>query len=209
MKKLIIIGGSGFGKEVIWLVQDLKQYDILGILDDRLEKDSTFFNYPILGKVEDAEKYKDCCFAIAIGSPRVRELIYKKLQALGIINFPNLIHPSVIHSSSVSMGKGNIICAGTILTTDIVLGDFNIINLSCTVGHDTQILNFCTVAPLSAISGNVTLNNLVEIGTGANIRQGLTIGQGSMLGMGGVLTKSIELENQIFVGNPASFLKQI
>ena len=61
---------------------------------------------------------------------------------------------------------------------------------------------------MAAISGNVTLHDLVEVGTGAVIRQGLTLEGGSMLGMGGVLTKNIP-EKFIFAGNPAKKLKEI
>lgn len=206
MQDLIIIGGSGFGKEVIWLAQETNQFTVIGILDDNALPGSKILNIPVLGKVSDVSKYASASFSIAIGNPRVRQKIANKLLDLGIKNFANLIHPSVSRSKYIEMGIGNIICAGATLTTDIVFGDHNIININSTVGHDCRINNFCTVAPLVAISGNVTLNNLVEVGTGAVIRQGLTLEAGSMLGMGGVLTKNIE-SNQIFIGNPAKFFK--
>ena len=71
-----------------------------------------------------------------------------------------------------------------------------------------MIEDFVTLAPMVAISGNVYLNKLVEVGTGAAIRQGLKIEQGGMLGMGGILTKDIS-ENSLFVGNPAKKLKSL
>ena len=85
---------------------------------------------------------------------------------------------------------------------------YGILNLNVTVGHECDIKDFVTIAPMAAISGNVTLNTLVEVGTGAVIRQGLTLETGSMLGMGGVLTKNIP-ERFIFAGNPAKKLKEI
>lgn len=206
MQDLIIIGGSGFGKEVIWLAQETNQFNVIGVLDDNASPDSKILNIPVLGKVSDASKYTNASFTIAIGNPRVRQKLANKLVDMGITKFANLIHPSVNRSKFIEMGIGNIICAGATLTTDIVFGNHNIININSTVGHDCHIKDFCTVAPLVAISGNVTLSNLVEVGTGAVIRQGLTLESGSMLGMGGVLTKNIE-KNQIFIGNPAKIFK--
>lgn len=206
MKDLIIVGGSGFGKEVIWLAEETRQFHIVGILDDKTPKGSTFFGREILGGVDDASRFKNSHFIIAIGNPRVRKVVHDRLKSSGATLFPNLIHPSVIYSSSIQLGSGNIICAGTVLTTDITIGNQNIINLNCTIGHDSTIKDYCTIAPLVAISGNVSLENFVEVGTGASIRQGICIKPGGMLGMGGILTKDIG-ENQIFVGNPAKYLK--
>lgn len=206
MEDLIVVGGSGFGKEVIWLAEQTGQFNIIGVIDDNSERGAHFYGKRILGKTEEAKNFKKTNFIIAIGNPRVRKLVYEKLINSGACLFPNLIHPSVIMSNTVEIGSGNIICAGTILTTDIALGNQNIINLNCTVGHDTVIGNFCTIAPMVAISGNVHLDDLTEVGTSASIRQGIKISKGGMLGMGGVLTKNID-ENQIFVGNPAKFLK--
>ena len=82
-------------------------------------------------------------------------------------------------SSFVSMGEGNIICAGNILTVNVVLGDFVILNLSCTVGHDAVIESFVTVYPGVNISGCVKIGQGVELGTGSKIIQGIAVGSNS------------------------------
>lgn len=209
MEKLIIVGTGGFGKEVAWLAQTIGTFEIVGFLDDAKDKNEIFYGYKILGKIEEASNFKEFSFAIAIGSPRTRKHIYNKLTDMKISNFPNLISPNAILSNTIQIGQGNIICSGATLTTDIQLGHFNIINLNSTVGHDCIFHNFITIAPIVAISGNTTLKELVEVGTGSSIRQGLTLAEGSMLGMGGVLTKNIENKNQIFIGNPAKYFKDL
>ena len=42
---------------------------------------------------------------------------------------------------------GVIICAGVRLTNNIKVGNFSILNLNATVGHDTIIEHFVNVAP--------------------------------------------------------------
>lgn len=208
MKDLIVVGGGGFAKEVIWLANDCNRR-VLGVLDDNIEVQSSVIQgAQVIGSVADWTNYSDCEFIIAIGSPRTRRKVVDKMCSTGQPSFATLIHPSVRYSNTVTSAEGTIICAGCVLTVDIRLGAHNIINLNVTVGHECTFGNFVTVAPMAAISGNVNLQNLVEVGTGATIRQGIDIAYGAMLGMGGVLTKSIP-ERTIFAGNPAKKLKDI
>ena len=208
MKDLIIIGGGGFAKEVIWLANDCNRR-VRGVLDDSVETHNTQIQgAEVLGDVSSWVNYKDCDFIIAIGSPRTRLKVLERMLTFGKPEFATLIHPSVWLSNTVSIGKGSIICAGSILTADVNLGKHNILNLNVTVGHECEFADYVTVAPMVAVSGNVKLECLVEVGTGAVIRQGLTLNDGSMLGMGAVLTKNIP-ERMIYAGNPAKKLKEI
>ena len=208
MKDLIIIGGGGFTKEVIWLANDCNR-KVRGVLDDSVETHNTQFQgAKVLGNVSSWVNYKDCDFIIAIGSPRIRLKVLERMLTFGKPDFATLIHPSVRLSNTVSIGKGTVICAGSILTADIKIGKHNILNLNVTVGHECEFADYVTVAPMVAVSGNVKLKSLVEVGTGAVIRQGLTLNDGSMLGMGAVLTKNIP-ERMIYAGNPAKKLKEI
>jgi len=207
MKDIIIIGGGGFAKEVIWLASDCNR-SVLGVLDDNQNVHNTYIQgVKILGGIEGWTKYKNCEFIIAVGSPRTRSIILNKMLSKGIPVFATLIHPSVRYSNTVAIGEGSIICIGCILTVNVNIGKHNILNLNVTVGHGVEFDDFVTIAPMVAVSGNVTLKEKVEVGTGAVIRENLTLNKGSMLGMGGVLTKNID-PLAIFAGNPAKKLKE-
>ncbi|MDX1303660.1 acetyltransferase [Photobacterium sp.] len=208
MDKLIVVGGGGFAKEIIWLAKDCN-FDVVGVLDDSPDMEGqTVLGVPVLGTISSWCQHRNCKFVIAIGSPRTRILVAKKMLTVGNPTFATLIHPSVINSKHVSIGEGTMVCAGSILTVDVEIGQHCILNLNVTVGHETTFLDFVTVAPMAAVSGNVILETGVEVGTGASIKQGLTLSSGAMLGMGGVLTKNIA-PNLIFAGNPAKKLKEM
>lgn len=208
MKDIIVVGGGGFAKEVIWLANDCNR-KVRGVLDDSAQTHNTQVQgATVLGNVAEWVNYKNCEFIIAIGSPRTRRNVLNKMLTLGEPDFATLTHPSVRLSNTVSIDEGSIICAGSILTADISLGKHNILNLNVTVGHECEFADYVTVAPMVAVSGNVKLQPLVEVGTGAVIRQGLELAEGSMLGMGGILTKNIP-ERMIYAGNPAKKLKEI
>lgn len=207
MKKLIVVGYGGFGREVLWLAEDCG-YEVLGFLDDAVAP-GAYGTYQVLGAVSDWKNYEGVHFVVAIGNPRVRRHVVNKMQAQGERpKFATLVHPSVVVSSKVTFGRGTMICAGTVGTVDFTVGNHVIVNLKCTIAHDDHIADFVTVAPLVAISGDVTLESGVEVGTAASIRQGVTMASGSTLGMGGVLTKDTD-PNKVYIGSPAKPFKDI
>lgn len=208
MKDIIVIGASGFGKEVLWLAKRLNR-NVIGFLDDTPEKQNTeLCGCLVIGKIDDFTKFDNIEFVIAIGSPRGRDLVFRKMMASGTPQFATLIDPTVVVGENIKIGDGSLICAGVILTVDICVGKQVIINLNSTIGHDVVIENFVTIAPNVSISGNVNLANKVEVGTNATIKQKITVGQGAMVGMGSVVTKNVE-ENKLIVGNPARAIKTI
>lgn len=207
MKKLIVVGFGGFGREVSWLGKDCG-FDVLGFLDDS-SPIGNLGRYTVLGKVNDWVKFRDCFFVVAVGNPRTRKKIVENMASLGEVPWATLVHPSVPYDKeSVLIGKGSMICAGVVMTVDATIGQHVIVNIKSTVAHDDQIGDFVTVAPLVAISGNVELGAGAEVGTGACIRQGISMGEGAMLGMGGVLTKDVPA-NEIYLGSPARPFKAL
>lgn len=109
-------------------------------------------------------------------------------------------------SSYVEIGIGTIICAGSIITTNIYIGNHVIINLICTIGHDAIIKDFCTLHPGINVSGNVILEECTVIGTGSQIINNLVIGKNSIIGAGAVVNRNLP-DNCTAVGIPAKPIK--
>ena len=210
MKDLYIIGAGGFGREVAWLVERINEvtptWNIKGFIDD---------NESLWGAKEDAYDVVGGCeylktlgyvYAVcAVGSARVRKVIISKLLDSNV-KFATVIDPSVIISKRVEIGEGTIICAGTIITVDIKIGNHVIINLDCTFGHDDVIADYVTVYPSVNVSGNVTVGECSELGTGMQIIQGKNIVPNTIIGAGAVVVKDC-LESGTYVGSPAKKIK--
>lgn len=211
MKEIIVIGAGGFGKEVKFLIDDInkqnQQYTFLGFYDDGIEKGKIINGFPVLGSIADLNSSdKELSVAFGIGDPKTKKKIVNQLNN-NKLQFPILIHPSVIISSDdVTIGKGTLICAGNIITCNIELKDFVTVNLMCTVGHDTIIENYCSFMPSVNISGEVHIHQCVYVGTGAKIINQLEIGQNTIVGAGAVVSKSLP-ENCTAVGIPAKPIK--
>jgi serine acetyltransferase len=119
------------------------------------------------------------------------------------VEWPALVHPTVqFDRASSFVGKGVLLCAGTIGTVNLRFEDFCMVNLACTVGHEACIGRGCVLNPTVNISGGVTLEDGVLVGTGAQILQYVTVGTGATVGAGAVVNKPVG-RGTVVVGIPA------
>lgn len=196
MKDIVIFGAGGFGREIQWLIERINEkeerWNLLGYIDDGVEPGTEVNGYRVLGGIDKLKEFdEETAVVCAVGSARVREKIINRIKEMGNYQFPNLIHPDVQMSDSVIFGEGNIVCAGNILTVNIEVKDFVIINLSCTVGHDAILESFVTVYPGVNISGCTIINKGVELGTGSKIIQGIEIAENTIVGAGAVVVRNL------------------
>lgn len=212
MKDIAIFGVGGFGREVLSLIKDINkvnpQYNIIGFFDDGHEKNEIINGYPMLGKTEELNEWPtDISIAISVGTPKIKKQIVEKL-CNPHISYPTLIHPNVVIGDTdyVKIGKGCIICAGSVITTNIEIKDFVILNLECTVGHDTVIKDYAAFMPSCNISGEVLIGEGVYCGTGVKIINQTSIGEYAIVGAGAVVTNPLPAYCTA-VGVPAKVIK--
>lgn len=205
MKNIVIVGASGFAREIKWVVDRINAvepyWSFLGYIDNCIS------NERVIGNDEYLLQFpNELSVAIAIADTEQRRRLANMYQQNSRLEFPNLIDPSVIMSTGISIGKGNLICAGSVLTVGIEVGDFCIINLNCTVGHEAALESFVTVNPSVNISGKVHLAECVNVGTGSQILQGQCIGANTVVGAGAVITKDVPNDCTV-AGVPAKIIK--
>jgi sugar O-acyltransferase (sialic acid O-acetyltransferase NeuD family) len=212
MKEIIIIGAGGFGREIKMLIDQInftkKKFNLLGFVDDSIEKGTIIHGIQVLGHISYLEGIRtEVNIVLAIGNPILRKNIFDKISKNKHLFFPTLIHPSaIIGDDNVNIGIGCIICAGCILTVDIKIQNFVILNLATTVGHDSVLMNFSSYMPSVNISGECNIEEYVYIGTGAKIINKVNVGRNTIIGAGTVVTKSLP-SNCTAVGIPAKVVK--
>ena len=81
------------------------------------------------------------------------------------------------------------------------------VNLLCTIGHESVIGRGAVLNPTVNISGGVTIGEGVLIGTGAQVLQYLTVGENATVGAGAVVSKNVEPGTTV-VGIPAKPLNK-
>ena len=208
-RPLVLAGAGAFGREVAWLVDELNsdspQFELLGFIDDTVT--ATPEGYPVLGTVQEwlASPARDAVVACTLGDPIARHHVVQSLQAGGA-TFATLIHPDVRRSRWVEVEPGSIICAGSILTTNIKVGAHAIINLNCTVGHDCVLGELTSLMPGVHLSGDVHLGRGSYFGTGAVVINDVTIGAWTVVGAGAVVSSDLPA-GVVAVGVPAKAIK--
>lgn len=205
MNDIVIVGASGFAQEIKWLIDRINSvapcWNFLGYIDNCISDSA------VIGNDEYLFNYsKQLSVVVAIADTALRHRLVTLFRRNRMLKFPNLIDPSVIMSESVLIGEGNIICAGSILTVGIEIGNFCIINLDCTIGHGVVIEDFVTMNPSVNISGNVRLVEGVSMGTGSQVLQGQCIGTNTIIGAGSVVLKDIP-NDCTAVGVPVKIIK--
>ena len=207
IKKIIIIGAGGFGREILWTLNDcnkiIKQYEILGFVDDNMSlKNKKIHDLPVLGDIDWilSSVPENVSFIIGIGDSKIRKKIFDKLKDKNF-EFPVIKHPSVYCSDSITIGQGTIIQAGSIISIDIKIGEFVYVNFNSTIGHDSIIHDFVTLSPGVNVSGSNLIEEGVFVGTGSVTKQGISIGKWSFIGGGTVLGKSIPKNSMFYAAS--------
>ena len=200
---IFIYGAGGLGREIKAMLNQLPEWNLSGFYDDNNEGQCD--GIPVLGgRKELLEVKKTINLVLAFGDPFSKSLVADALEQNPLIQFPILIHPKAIllDASSIQLGKGCVITAGAVLTTNIRLENYVLINLNATVGHDSVIGKWCSIMPGVNLAGQVKLGNGVLIGSGASVLNNITIGDHVKVGAGAVVTKEVE-SKKIVVGVPA------
>lgn len=215
MERIVILGAGGLARETLMVINQANrearaplEQEVLGFIDENPKNHGKLLNgYPVLGDFNwfstvDTTDVRAVC---GIGNNEARAKVTKKAESLGI-RFTNAIHPNVQISDSVKLRKGIIICAGSIITCNIGLGNHVYINLDCTIGHDTILEDYVNLSPGVHVSGNCKLFEGSHVFTGAVIVPGVTIGKWSIIGAGAVVLEDVP-DHVVAVGVPARVIK--
>lgn len=189
----VLIGYGGVARELIAEIGE----PIKCFVDTKYCKNGLFDIKDI-----DSKKHK---VIIAIGDPSYRIEIVNKLP--NDIKYWNYISKyAIITDTLVNFGYGNIICAGSIITTNVSIGNHVYINTNSKIAHDCEISDFVTISPGTNISGNVKINSNVYIGSNSAIKEKTSICSNVVLGLNTGVVRDIT-EEGVYVGTPCVKIK--
>lgn len=208
MRRFVIWGCGGHAREVNWLCEQLG-CEVVGFLDERPEMKGQIVNdIPVLGDLADIEDLREDVDVVCagVGDPALKKRLVEKTLKAGFRPAKALIHPFVKISIRNRIGEGCIICEGSILTDNIEIGKYVIVNRSANISHDVVIGDYATIAPGANIAGNVTIGEGAYIGIGASIRENISIGPWAVVG-GGAFVKDDVPQKTLSAGVPAQIKK--
>ncbi len=210
-KKIVVLGAGGHAK-VILDILTINNWNIVGIVDRTVTSMLQFEGYPILGDddalydIFNSGIYNAAIGIGYIGNNNVRNNIYHRLKAIGY-HLPNIVHPTAVIASNVSMGEGNAVFPGSVINSGAMLGNIGIINTNAIVEHEVLLGNNVHIAPGSVILGAVTIMDNSFIGANSTVIQGKRIGQNVIVGAGSTVIHDIEGSVTV-AGSPARVIRE-
>lgn len=211
IKDIAVFGAGGLGREVACLIRLINEslekprWNFIGFFDDNEQLRGSCNEYGKVfgGKAELNAWDKPLDVVIAIATPKVVKLVAEGITN-PLIDFPNVIAPDTVwlDRDNVRMGKGNLICSGCLISCNVDLGDFNILDGYITVGHDTRIGNYNVVMPSCNISGGIVMGDCNFMGVKSVVLQYLKVGNNVKIGAGAIVMRDT-VDDHLYVGVPA------
>lgn len=172
---------------------------------DKIEKSINPYGLKYLGGEEMIDP--EMLIFVSIGDNLIRKKVVENIVNFNDqIKFINLIHPTVMRSSSISTGIGNLISVGSILNAFVSIGNHCIINSSAVLEHECIVESYAHISPNATLCGNVSIGEGTHIGAGAVVIPGIKIGKWCTIGAGSVIIKDVPDYSKV-VGNPGRIIK--
>lgn len=191
--KLALFGYGGHAREVACQIED----EVTFFVDNEYAND--------IAKPISEFNPQEYAMMVAVADPKDRFDIVQRLPKE--TQYFTFVHPTVqILDSNIKVGVGSFIGVNSVLTTNIEIGRHSILNRGNQIGHDCKIGSYFSAMPGAIVSGNVTIFDMVYMGTNSAIKEKLSIHSLSTIGMNSCVVKHIE-EPGIYVGVPAKKIK--
>lgn len=195
MTRIIIVGGGGFGRELIVHASDAHTAGrgpaVTGYLDDAGDVLRPLgYDLEWLGRVSDYTPRTGDLFALGLGGIDAKRRTVERLSAVGG-EFATVIHPTSLVTNRTKIGRGVILGPFTGTGTDTQIGDFVTINSYSGLGHDAEIGSYTTLSAHVDVMGHARIGSGVLVGSRASILPKVKVGDGAKIGPGAVVYRSV------------------
>ncbi len=208
MKKIIIVGAGGCGREVLQWIKDINAdthtWEIKGFIDDKIDAlDGKKCDYGIIGTIADWRPLEDEVFAMAIADPKCKEKVAKLLKERGAV-FADVIHPRAEVCDFSEHGEGIIMYPGASLNPNSKTGNF-VTLLSTGIPHDAIVEDFATISSFCGLTRGVHIGKRAYLADHVCVLLEHHIGDDAYVGMGSVVVRNVGAGKKVF-GNPAKIV---
>jgi sugar O-acyltransferase (sialic acid O-acetyltransferase NeuD family) len=211
-QRLILVGGGGFARELINWIESSVNSDIgqkiTGFLDDNpkaLQGFSGSYNdTQWIATIDNYIPEEGDKLIMAIGDPVGKLKVATKLKQKGA-EFATFIHTTAVVARSASLGEGVVICPHALVSADVELGCFVMVNCLSSIGHDVVVGQYSTLSGHVDLTGYVQVGEGVFFGTGAKVIPKIKIGAGAKIGAGTTIMRNVP-EKAVMYTTPAKRL---
>jgi UDP-perosamine 4-acetyltransferase len=207
LQPLILLGSGGHAKVVIDIIEDLRRFDIVGVVSAD-DTEQTFLGYPRLGGDDSLKKFAaagSVSAFVAIGDNGVRSRLLRKVRSLDF-SVPSIISAKATVSRRAHLGSGVVIMPGAVINADTIIEDGVIVNTAASVDHDCVLRHCAHIGPGAHLAGGIVIDAGAFIGAGSTVVRRATIGAWSVVGAGSTVIRSVPA-HAVAVGTPARLIR--
>lgn len=202
MKRVLIIGAGGFGREVLAWARaafDCREY---GFLDDNPQAaEDKRLRAPVVATLKAYEPRADDAFLCAVGNPMLRRSMSRTIKERGG-RFQTLIHPTALVAEGAAIGEGVLVCPFALVSVDARIGEGAAVYYHSSVDHDAVVGPWTQISAHCDITGGAVLGEAVFMGSHATVLPRVKVGDGAIIGAGAVVNRDVAAGTKV-MGVPA------
>lgn len=196
MKDVIILSAGGHGRSTLDVFNQAHNHRVLGFLDDFAAKGSQVMGVPVLGQINDIDRFvAESVFIVGRGkigkSTHRKELAELCWSSGGVLITEVSTHAYV--AESVTLGDGTVVHHGATVNVGAAIGRNCIVNSHALVEHDAVVGDHTHIATGAIVNGGCVVGENSFIGSGAVLHHQVVLPPGSVISAGDVIRKSPEL----------------
>lgn len=203
---LYIYGASGAGIEIYDMAKRVNgiknKYSKIVLIDD-FQEEATYYGTDRIrfSSCEQYAKGENFEFIISVGEPSARKLLINRVIEKGY-DVATLIDGTAIVCDTARISAGCIVCAESVISSNVILEENCMILYNAIVGHDAYVKKNTVICPKATVGGNSIVGEQCFLGLNSSMMQGVNIGDRAIVGMGSMVFKDVEKDCTV-VGNPA------
>lgn len=206
MKNIIIYGASGHAKMIVDIILKNNKYNVVGFIDSYKPINQDIYGHKIIGNLDDLpnliKRYDIQGIVLGIGDNNTRQNIYHRLSKIAItLEFVSIVHPTAVLANDIIIPQGTVIMPNVVINANAKIGEFCILNTKSSLGHDSTMADFSSLASGAIVGGNVKIGLCSAICLSASIIQNITIGDHTIIGAASLVLNSVG-DFKIAFGSP-------
>lgn len=205
---MIVVGAGGLATDLVQIFYDLNETESLYFFDNINKIDTLFNQYTVLKNENEIKEVfgDDNRFVLGIGKPALRQKLFLYFKSLGG-ELVSCISPKCdIGNFNVQIDKGACLMSGVKISSQTKIGKGALIYYNSVITHDVVVGDFVEISPNVSLLGKSSVGNMSSIGAGAIIFPNVSVGKNAVVAAGSVVRENVP-DSVMVAGVPATIKK--